>query len=223
MNAPEWSAEQLRMEVEPGLDLGVTLGYPEFPLRDRIIVIFPPHPSLGGDSTNNVVEAIFAATLASRRMAVKLNYRGAETGLIWGESALTVWDRMEAANDYAVVYSDSLKLLARALEAAGPVAQVVFVGYSFGAYAALATAGQAGVRRVVGISPPLQSHPFAARLSPERQTVFLSGAADPFCPLEDLRELVGAGCAMVELSVQDHFYRGDESCVAQAVLREALC
>ena len=223
MNTPEWSVERLCMEVEPGLDIGMTLGYPEFPLRDRIIVIFPPHPSLGGDSANNVVEAVFAAALASGRMAVKLNYRGAETGVIRGESALTVWDRMETANDYAVVYSDSAKLLARALEAAGPVDQVVFVGYSFGAYAALETAGKTGVRRVVGISPPLLSHPFAERLSPELQTVFLSGAADPFCPIEALRGLAGAGCSVVEVSVEDHFYRGDEPRVAQAALQEALC
>ncbi|MBM4164502.1 MAG: hypothetical protein FJ222_08720 [Lentisphaerae bacterium] len=223
MNTPEWSAEKLRIDVEPGLDIGMTLGYPEFPLRDRLIVIFPPHPSLGGDSANNVVEAVFAAALASGRMAVKLNYRGTETGVIRSESALTVWDRMEAATDYAVVYSDSASLVARALEAAGPVDQVVFVGYSFGAYAALETAARTGVRRVVGISPPLLSHPFADRLAPGLHAVFLSGANDPFCPIGALRGLAGAACSIVELAVDDHFYRGDEPRVARAALQEALC
>ncbi|HEX3594813.1 MAG TPA: alpha/beta fold hydrolase [Polyangiaceae bacterium] len=172
---------------EPSLE-GVWLGAGE-----HIAVVAPPHPLMGGELSNSVVQALAMGLGAGGARSLLFNWRGV------GEST------GESSGEPAHALSDYLAALALA---ACAVPEVVAAGYSFGAVAALRVAAQdARVRSVIAVAPPpvlLKGCP-TERL--QGRCTIVAAERDVFAPAEELRvfaERVGARFEL--LPETDHFF-----------------
>ena len=214
--------EILRVETEPGIVLQATVGYQDDTPVDRLLVIFPPHPSLGGDSDNNVVRALFQRAVARNLLAVTFDYRGVREGRVGDISLLTYWDRLEAAQDYSPIVSDALCLIRRVRDSFHSQAALWFAAYSFGNLVALAAAQKVEVHGIAGISPPLLAHDFEPWLGGKPAPIFWAAPGDVFCPAEAWEALGQRQLDVRCFPAEDHFFRGVENEVADAVLEALL-
>jgi alpha/beta superfamily hydrolase len=221
-DASDYLGETLAVTAEPGLVLQATVGYRDDTPLDRMLVIFPPHPSLGGDSANNVVAALFRQAVAMRVLAVTFDYRGVREGSVHGTHVLTYWDRLEAAKDYSPLCHDAVQVIRRVRESFNPQAALWFAAYSFGNVVALATARELEVRGIAGISPPVFEYDVRPLLTDRPLPIFWLAPGDPFCPAGALDGLGGGRLPVREFPSEDHFFRGAETALARRVLEELL-
>lgn len=213
--------ENIPVGLEDGAVASATVSCREDADRERTLVLFPPHPSLGGDPDNNVIRALTAAAVASGRVAVCLRYRGTETGEVGGVHVLRYWDALEAQQDYRLVGRDCCRQIAAVQAEFGLGRRLDLAAYSFGMYLAAHVARELPPLALVGISPPVTEYRFAAVLLPPLPcaVTLIGTAADPFCPRPDLRHLAAqTGCRHCEFASDDHFYRGHEPELALFVL-----
>lgn len=160
----------------------------------RGVVITHPHPLYGGDMHNPVVTAVRLAFRGKGFSTLRFNFRGV------GESDGRHGDGVEERHDVRAA-------IAR-LQALG-VTEIDLAGYSFGTWV---NAGiDAGVRRMVMVSPPVAFMPFDPNLRLPALGLVVAGDRDEFAPLKALR----AACrqwnpqaALALIPGADHFYSG---------------
>jgi alpha/beta superfamily hydrolase len=173
---------------QPELE-GVWLGDGE-----RIAVVAPPHPLMGGELSNPVVQALAMGLGAAGTRALLFNWRGV------GESdGQTSGDPEDAERDYL----SALDLAARA------GGDVVAAGYSFGAAAALRVgARDARVRAVIAIAPPPPLLAAAGELTRlGGRCIVVAADRDSFAPAEELAALTERlGASFELLRDTDHFF-----------------
>lgn len=206
--------ETLPVTGADGVVTEVAVAAPDpLPADARLLVVLPPHPSLGGDGANPVVRALVAGAVARGWVAALPRYRGAGGEAIGGRHALAVWDAMDARQDYAAVEDDLVRASQAARAAFCPAAPILLAGYSFGVYPALRIWARLGAARLAGIAPPLSEHDFVAALAAAPRpaaAAFAAAAADPFCPGAALRAWAGTcGARADTLAAEDHFFRND--------------
>lgn len=172
---------------QPALE-GVWLGEGE-----RIAVVAPPHPLMGGELSNPVVQALAMGLGAAGTRSLLFNWRG--VGESNGEPS---GDPEDAERDYLAV----LDLAARA------GAEIVAAGYSFGAATAMRVgARDARVRAVIAVAPPppLLGSGDLTRLG--GRCVVVGAERDSFAPAEALAALTqGMGGSFELLRDTDHFF-----------------
>jgi hypothetical protein len=165
-------------------------------------VICHPHPLFGGNMHNNVVRALRNGFLEKGIATLRFNFRG--TGRSDGTHGNGI-DEMEdvrAAIDY----------LASAPEVDPD--KLMMAGYSFGCWVGLRTAHRdQRPKRLIGISPPLDSYDFSFLKSELRPTLLIVGDGDFVCSLEAFerfsQELPMPKMTSI-LSGVDHFHFGTE-------------
>jgi alpha/beta superfamily hydrolase len=172
---------------QPALE-GVWLGEGE-----RIAVVAPPHPLMGGELSNPVVQALAMGLGAAGTRSLLFNWRGV------GESDGEIsGDPGDAAHDYVA----ALDLAARA------GAELIATGYSFGAAAALRVgAHDARVRTVIAVAPPpaLLGSDDLTRLG--GRCVVVGAERDSVASAEELAALTKAIGGVFELIPDtDHFF-----------------
>jgi alpha/beta superfamily hydrolase len=159
------------------------------------VVLCHPHPRLGGDRFNVVIEALFSVLPAAGFRTLRFDFRRGH-----GDGVAERLDVVAALD---------------VLAALGPE-PMVSIGYSFGAAVALGTA-DGRVRAIVAIAPPLSAMPVRA---PEVATLVLCPRHDQFCPPETIEPIVRdwdlAELAVVESA--DHFLAGRTAAVADEVV-----
>lgn len=216
--------ELLRVDAD-GLALEARLGYAEesaAPLG--AVLICPPHPFLGGDMDNNVLQALAASLAAAGLPVLRFNYRGigaSESARELDDDQREFWQHSccpryeaEIMCDAAGAY-DALRRLLPEVEA------VSVVGYSFGCLPALAIARRATLTRLALISPPLVKWAIAAAaydLPLPRALFYAPG--DFACPRERIEALHAGAAGERELHAfpaADHFFIGHEAALAAAV------
>jgi alpha/beta superfamily hydrolase len=107
---------------------------------ERTAIVAPPHPLMGGELSNPVVQALAMGLGAAGARSLLFNWRG--TGESEGDASD---DPDRADGDYLT----ALGLAARA------GAEVIAAGYSFGAATAIRIGGRdARVRCVIAVAPP---------------------------------------------------------------------
>jgi len=186
----------------PSLE-GVWLGEGE-----RIAVVAPPHPLMGGELWNPVVQALAMGLGAAGARSLLFNWRGI------GESdGQTSGDPTDAEHDYTA----ALGLAARA------GARVVAAGYSFGAAAALRVgARDARAHYVIAVAPP---PPLLEGCDLERlggRAIVVAAERDAFAPADELFELSKRlGGAFELLPDTDHFF-GQALGKLSEIARDAL-
>jgi len=165
-------------------------------------VVCHPHPEYGGTMENPVVVTTATALAARGVAALRFAFGRPFTG---GPGEL---DDADAACD--------------ALRARVPDGTpLVLVGYSFGAWVALALSDRRrDVARVLAIAPPLDLLPWTPAAS-GCPVACVAGDRDPWCAPARLDALVGAGGGRVvarALAGADHFLAGREDDAVRTLL-----
>lgn len=174
-----------------------------------IAVVAPPHPMMGGHSSNPVVQALASGAVAAGHRALLFNFRGI------GESA------GEASADPCDADEDFRAALAFAAAQGAPL---VAAGYSFGAAAALRVGSvDPRVSTIIAVAPPPALVGGASFERFRGSLTVIAAERDHFAPSEALSEFArGATQARFELvSGADHFFGQGLSRITE-ITREAL-
>lgn len=171
-----------------------------------LALVAPPHPVYGGTIGNPVVKAIEHALRAAKLATLAFNFRG--TGDSDGEASA---DLTLAREDYLAAASTSREL-------------ALFSGYSFGSVAALASARELGVPRVLMVAPPLGLLDTSLLSSYPGQLLVAIGDQDEYTPVTAVEDFfVARANTRVELLPGlDHWYLGSALGELSAALQRLL-
>lgn len=172
------------------------------------VVLCHPHPLFGGDMHNNVVDALTDALQAASVATLRFNFRGV------GSS--------EGHHDDGIAEQDDVKAAVSLLQTRTPVETVVVAGYSFGSFVGLqAGAADPRVNKLVGIALPVARRDASFLHAVTKPKLLVSGDRDDISPvrqIEALSERMPEPKALSIISGADHFFRGREGKIADAVL-----
>ncbi|MBO0728300.1 MAG: hypothetical protein J2P57_03510 [Acidimicrobiaceae bacterium] len=151
-----------------------------------------PHPDMGGNRFNHVIEAIYRSLPGAGVSAVRFDLSSSEPGRARADTVAAL-DLVDAA-------------------------RVVLVGYSFGADVALGVDD----RRIAGwfaIAPPLRLVGVEAAAADQRPKALLVAEQDQWSPPSRVREQTAAwtNTTVTALAGADHFLNGHGAAVAGAV------
>ena len=215
----DFAEEIMEIQLSDGTTLRAVLGYDDAVRPQAALFIFPPHPLLGGDCDNNVVNLLYAAAVANGQLAVKFNYRLVEADNITSQAMLDYWRQCDRQDDYSEVIADSLELVRGVVNEIEPALEINFAAYSFGCYTALQAMTQIEVRNFIGVSPPLKEYDFESLFARYSHLNFIIADHDEFCPAEcftPLAEIYNINLEIITPS--DHFFRDSEMALKQACL-----
>jgi alpha/beta superfamily hydrolase len=169
-----------------------TLDYEAVPHATIAAVLVHPHPDMGGDRFNHVVDAIYRALPPAGLSVARFDL---------------------SSSDPEQAHADTLL----AIDTIG-VPRVALVGYSFGADVALGMADP----RIAGwlaVAPPLRFGGFGPIAADPRPKVLLVPELDQFSPPDRVNELTSgwSNTRLTSLSGADHFLNGHSRPVAEAV------
>jgi uncharacterized protein len=171
-------------------------------------VICHPHPMFGGNMHNNVVRALKKGLNQRGLICLRFNFRG--TGQSWGthDNGIGEIEDVLAAIDFL----QTLKEV--------DADRLIVAGYSFGCWVGLrAAARDPRPKRLIGISPPVDSYDFGFLENETRPKLLIAGDSDFVCSLDrfqGLLERVPEPKKGVVLPGTDHFHVGGE----EALIRE---
>lgn len=206
-------AETIRFATADDVTLEGELREPDAPPIGSAVMCHP-HPSHGGSKDHPLLWAIRNALAHAGFTVLAFNFRGVMgSGGTYGGGVTETAD-LEAAVD-------------RVRAAAGE-APTVAVGWSFGANVALRVAvDDDRIRALALVGLPLAESRIALPAIPEREdlrrlerpVLLVSGAADPFSPVPDLRTLARRLPRAEVLIVPDtdHFFWKREAEVAERI------
>jgi alpha/beta superfamily hydrolase len=221
MQASQVIEESLRLG-EFGRLSGV-LHYPPEASPTCAVLLCSPHPNFAGDMDNNVIRSL-ARRLSEEFIVLRFDYRGvgaSEIALPQGESVFDFWDQVEQTRDYAGALEDT-RDAADALHRLSDALPMVAVGYSFGSVTGL-TAAMSDTRFIaaVGIAPPYLRIAFDFLARCPKPCLMLSGDADFVYDANTAATLAaigGGNLRLEQLAGMDHFFRGQESLLAERVV-----
>jgi alpha/beta superfamily hydrolase len=163
---------------------------------ERAIVVLHPHPDMGGDRSNPVVDAIFTAAARTGWAALRFDFSSSDLATATAE-ATEVLDRLPAGLPVAVA------------------------GYSFGAVVATQVLDPR-VDRWVLVAPPLGmiTADVGAIAADPRPKLVLAGVHDRFAPPDQLRQATAGWTAtdVEEVEGADHFFLAATSHLATRTL-----
>jgi uncharacterized protein len=186
------------LEGQPSLE-AVWVGQGE-----RVAVIAPPHPLMGGELGNPVVQRLADALGAAGMRSLLFNWRGV------GESGgVPSADPADADRDYEAALA--------AAAADGPLA--LAAGYSFGGATAIRIAARRPLLGVLAVAPPpaLFSEGDLGHLG--GRVALIAAELDNIAPSAELEALADrCGASIVTVAQADHFFSGELSTLRRHVL-----
>lgn len=166
-------------------------------------VISHPHPLMGGDMRNPVVETLAESFFAAGLSTLRFNFRG--VGMSEG-----VFDggRGEKADVLAAVAY---------LQRQG-IREIVLAGYSFGAWVNAMVIVERNLLPAVLVSAPINLFSFNFELLRGRVGLMICGDQDPYCPLDEARNTAAQlSCPLEIIPDADHFLIGKEADLAARI------
>lgn len=199
-------------------------GLLEYPLDRKprgAALLLSPHPRLGGDLHNNVLNALAHCLPAAGWATLRFNYHGVGASDSPAQNSLRrlqYW--LELPNDRAleVVNRDAIA----AYDWLAPLASPrVVVGYSLGALAALGLSSRDDTAATALIAPPVGECAAMSRLGAEKPVLLIHGDSDFASSVDETAHFAtrfksGARTRCVDGA--DHFFRGYETRVATIVM-----
>lgn len=159
------------------------------------VVITHPHPLMGGDMHNPVVDAIRKAYRDKGYSTLRFNFRG--TGRSTGEHG----EGYDEIDDV---------LAARDFLAGQGLARIDLAGYSFGSWVNMMAARPGhGFKRLVLVSPPVDFIAFKDMEDIEGLGLVLAGENDAYGMPSHIKKLLknwNKNAILIEISGADHFY-----------------
>ncbi len=166
-------------------------------------VISHPHPLMGGDMRNPVVETLTESLAAGGLSTLRFNFRG--VGMSEG-----VFDGGRGEQ------YDVLAAIAY-LERQG-IREIVLAGYSFGAWVNAKVILQRNLLPALLVSPPINLFPLNFELLRERIGLMICGDQDPYCPLDVARSgAAQTSCLLEIIPDADHFLIGKDADLAARI------
>lgn len=211
--------EALEIELDDGCRISAILGYDDCAAPESVLFIFPPHPMLGGDFENNVVNQLYETAVNSGHFAVKFNYRLVGSTETDDDEMLCFWRRLEETSNFDRIVSDAQEMIRAITDNIGKELKIDFAAYSFGNLIALQAMRQITVRKYIGISPPLLEYDFEALFEEFTGMDFVISEHDDFCPEDKFSQIAGKyGLKLHKVNSDDHFFRGSETELKQQYL-----
>jgi alpha/beta superfamily hydrolase len=159
-------------------------------------VISHPHPLMGGDMGNPVVEILSGALNACGISTLRFNFRGV------GRSA--------GRYDEGRGEQDDLLAAVSFLEGQG-VREILLAGYSFGAWVTAGVLNRRHLLPAILVSPPIDLLPFAFPALRGKVGLIVCGDRDQFCPSERISVVADAvACRLDLIPGADHFFLSRE-------------
>lgn len=168
-------------------------------------VVCHPHPALGGDRHNVVVDALFRALSSAGMATLRFDFRRLGARTATGEGVAERADVVAALHRLAIEVDDAVPLF--------------LVGYSFGADVALSV----GDSRHAGwatVAPPFRfSGPARPNQGDRRPVLVVAPAHDQFAPPYWVGKVTRSwpDVTVDAVPMADHFLAGATAQVAQAV------
>lgn len=164
----------------------------------KAVVITHPHPLMGGDMHNPVVDTIRQAYKAKGYSTLRFNFRGA------GRSTGVHGEGYDEINDV---------LAARDFINDQGLAHIDLAGYSFGAWVNMMSATNGhGFKRLVLVSPPVDFIEFKGMHDIEALDLVLAGGKDAYGTPAHIKKLLknwNKNAILIEIPGADHFYSNE--------------
>lgn len=171
------------------------------------VVLAHPHPEYGGTMRARVVHAAMQGLVRAGCAVLRFNYRGV------GLSAGRFTDGSGEVKDVLAAID--------AMAAAHPGMPLWAAGYSFGAWAAMATgAADPRVRALIGVAAPFGRYDFSVVAASGKPKFLVHGERDEVSPLKVVHQQYAAMAEPRELVViegADHAFDGRASEVGDAL------
>ncbi len=210
--------EIIPVQITESLTVNAIVGYNDFAQQDELVFIFAPHPLLGGDMNNNVVDTLFKGYVDANKIAVKFSYRGVDSGYVDNEPFIVYWDKLEQTKEFGHIVDDSHTVINSVIAQFNPDARLTFVSYSFGNIIALSLQKQFTAEKFIGIAPPVNEYNFEPLFNNNRGTSYIIPDNDVFCGSNKMQEYATKYGLIITTCGDDHFFRGNE----QALLEKTM-
>jgi uncharacterized protein len=167
----------------------------EKPLRGAAVLCHP-HPSYGGTMHNRVVYRAGKAAMQAGLATLRFNFRGVEGSS--GEYDRGIGEKLDvrAAVDW--------------LERTYPRLPLGLIGFSFGSWVGLQVGlADPRIRFLIGLGLPVSAYDFRFLTGNPKQSLFVCGTNDEFCPGPLMNELIGAlpsSSVFSWIEGADHFF-----------------
>ena len=166
----------------------------------RGAVISHPHPLMGGDMRNPLVETLTESLFSGGLSTLRFNFRG--VGMSEG-----IFDGGRGEQEdvlAAITY----------LERQG-IRDIVLAGYSFGAWVDANVILRRNLLSAVLVSPPITLFPFNFGPLREKIGLMICGDRDPYCPPYEAKNAAAHISSRLEIIPDaDHFLIGKEADLA---------
>lgn len=166
-------------------------------------VISHPHPLMGGEMGNPVVEILSETLFASGISTLRFNFRGV--------------GRSTGRFDEGRGEQDDLLAAVTFLEEKG-IREILPAGYSFGAWVAAGVLNRRNLLPAIFVSPPINLLRFAFQALRGRVGLIICGDQDQFCPLDRIRIVAAElSCHLDIIPDTDHFFLSREQDLAACI------
>jgi uncharacterized protein len=171
-------------------------------------VISHPHPLMGGDMTNTIVEIMTETLFANGMSTLRFNFRGV------GKSTGTFDNGRGEQDDVLAAVSF--------IEGQG-IREILPAAYSFGVWVTADVLQRRNFLPALFVSPPIDFFNFDIQALRGKVGLIICGDKDQYCPAEKIRGVAAElGCGLDIISDADHFFQLRENEVVTSVNNFAM-
>lgn len=166
-------------------------------------VITHPHPLMGGDMNNSIVEILAETLFAGGISTLRFNFRGV------GKSTGTFDDGRGEQDDVLAALSF--------MEEQG-IREILLAGYSFGAWVNASIINRRNLLPALFVSPPINLLSFDFQTLRGKAGLIICGDQDPYCPTEKIKSVAAEiACRLDIIPDADHFFQSRENDLAACI------
>ena len=166
-------------------------------------VISHPHPLMGGDMGNSIVETLAETLFTAGISTLRFNFRGV------GKSTGTFDDGLGEQEDVLAAVSF--------MEEQG-IREILPAGYSFGAWVNAGILNRRNLLPALFVSPPINLFCFDFQTFRGKAGLIICGDQDPFCPTERIKSVAAElACRLDIIPNADHFFQSQENDLAACI------
>jgi alpha/beta superfamily hydrolase len=171
-------------------------------------VISHPHPLMGGDMRNSIVETLSETILAAGISTLRFNFRGV------GKSTGTFDDGRGEQDDVLAAVSFMKEQGSQ---------EILPAGYSFGAWVTAGILDRRNLLPALFVSPPINLLGFDFQTLQGKVGLIICGDQDPYCPTERITSIAADLASRLDIIPDtDHFFQSRENELAACINNFAM-